>query len=789
MLWDEYVEEKQNLPDLCIKFLNNTCSNDHKTCPDVHWMYPFLWQCEYVGQWINFPEVHSKELESAFRIVQADGARLSPIDAQKGNIFFDPNLVWNADFDRMCIQKENKRMNIRRLSTVSSVMVNDSMATSYEWYFRDDKNRWIKYGTSNINNKHRSATTTSSNDMEKYFSVNKINKLDIQNIQNTYSIDFDKMTQKNKRTGIVRAIRRRVAMGPQTAGSGQDSLCTPNPVLKAFTPKNAAQTQSEATPQASTAQVATQQAATPQVSTQQFVVTKTLTPPAVTQPDIAAQILTQVAAPQVVTPLAVITQPAMQQTVVPHVTQQGATQLSAIPQVLTQVAKPTDGLFEWQFKGLHDIWVAYGSTSQGNGTEFVTTNSSDDIESQFLQDPTSSMMISSGKFQYQIDFNSMTQTNINTSVQRTIRRIPKQGIPATQHPAQVRKIVPKKRNNFITTNLASGVAASCIDTFEGEEYDWFFKDEHDQWIKYGQSNTAGQVNLVTKTSSNDIEAHFNDSPTKCMTIESSEHKYLLDFIKMTQTNEQTRVERAICRKAKNSSNLQENVSLDWNVSAIYEWFFKDDKNTWIKYGENNKQVGGDPATSTSSDDIEKHFCQNPNVPKDINTRKHSYIIDFTKMTQTNKETNLVRQICRRAKILSVSGGTTPRAQAFESLPSNWSPMNTTLITIQINSGTNEFTKHSSFIKQTLQNINILKMYRIQNPYLWKAFANKKAYMREKYPGIKFREEQLFHGTDSSNVKAICEENVDWRLHGTSTGQMYGRGSYFSNRYGDDEDTI
>ena len=1280
MLWDEYVEETQYLPDLCVKFLNNTCPNDHKTCRNVHSKYPFLWQCEFMRQWMNFPEVHSKELESAFRIVQYDGVRLSSIDAQMGKVLFDPNSEWKADFDRMCIQKEMERMNIRRLSTVSSVLVNDSMATSYEWYFRDDKNKWIQYGTSTGNDNQESATTTSSNDLEKYLSVNKINKLDIQNAENIYSIDFDKMTQTNKQTGIVRAIRRRVAMGPMTAGSGPDFLCSPNLIPKAYIPKNAAQTnwaqsgtalqvstqhvaiQQAASPQtviqqAATQQAIMQQAATPQeamqqVATHQAVVQQAETLQPVTQQSAAPQVTQQgeiqqdstpqdaapLAAIQIATQQAAATQVATQQDAAPQVPTQAAapqvaaqvathqtaapqvaaqqaaasqvaTQQAAVPQVAAQQAASTDGLYEWQFMGQHGIWVAFGSTSQGNGTEFATTNSSDDIERQFLQDPTSSMIISSNKyrylidfstmtqtnintsvqrsirripnqsipprpsqgvlnaakkvinffvpnttsmpptatqqlstqqvtvqqavtpqavaihqpqaapatglfewqfmgqhgiwitygntnqgngtefvttntsddiekqfsqnptnpmiissntnrylidfismtqtnigtavqrpiqripkqvipstqlpsqgvlqdnsldtnvtvppqaappvaaqlqaiqqtvstgyqhewqfkgqhgiwiayggtsqgngtefvttnssddierqflqnptnsiiissnkyqylidfgsmtqtnmntsvqrsirrvpkqaipstippekmnisigtnitvpqisamqprtpqatmqqaetqrsvappvakkpaatqqpsstnalhewqfmgqhgiwisygstsqgngtefvttnssvdierqflndptssmiissnkFQYTIDFGSMTQTNVNTSVQRSIRRIPQQGIPATQRAVPGGLHAAKKGANFMATSLTSDVADPSTETFQDEEYEWYFKDEHDQWIKYGQSNTSGQVNLVSKTSSNDIEAHFNDAPTKCMTIESSKHKYLLDFVKMTQTNEQTRVERAICRKAKNSSNLQQNVSLDWNVSAIYEWFFKDENNTWIKYGENNKQVGGDHATSTTSDDIEKHFCQNPNVPLDLKSTKNSYTIDFTKMTQTNKTTNVVRQICRRAKILSVTGGMTPRSQPSESLPSNWLPQNSnsTVTTIPINSGDKEFTTHSTFIKKTLPNIKILKMFRIQNPYLWKAFANKKNHMRERNPGIKFREEQLFHGTDSSNVKAICEENVDWRLHGSSTGQAYGRGSYFSNKYG------
>lgn len=52
-------------------------------------------------------------------------------------------------------------------------------------------------------------------------------------------------------------------------------------------------------------------------------------------------------------------------------------------------------------------------------------------------------------------------------------------------------------------------------------------------------------------------------------------------------------------------------------------------------------------------------------------------------------------------------------------------------------------------------------------------------MNKQNPGIRFREEYLYHGTDPKNVNAICEENIDWRLHGTSHGQSQGRGAYFA----------
>lgn len=42
-------------------------------------------------------------------------------------------------------------------------------------------------------------------------------------------------------------------------------------------------------------------------------------------------------------------------------------------------------------------------------------------------------------------------------------------------------------------------------------------------------------------------------------------------------------------------------------------------------------------------------------------------------------------------------------------------------------------------------------------------------------------ERLFHGTKKHIINAICQQGFDWRLSGTSTGTLYGKGSYFAKK--------
>ncbi|KAJ8249678.1 hypothetical protein COCON_G00228940 [Conger conger] len=51
-------------------------------------------------------------------------------------------------------------------------------------------------------------------------------------------------------------------------------------------------------------------------------------------------------------------------------------------------------------------------------------------------------------------------------------------------------------------------------------------------------------------------------------------------------------------------------------------------------------------------------------------------------------------------------------------------------------------------------------------------------MAKNNEGRSVMERQLFHGTESKHMDAICKQNFDWRICGTH-GTAYGKGSYFA----------
>ncbi|KAJ8378123.1 hypothetical protein AAFF_G00248370 [Aldrovandia affinis] len=77
---------------------------------------------------------------------------------------------------------------------------------------------------------------------------------------------------------------------------------------------------------------------------------------------------------------------------------------------------------------------------------------------------------------------------------------------------------------------------------------------------------------------------------------------------------------------------------------------------------------------------------------------------------------------------------------------------------------------------------ILKILRVQNPFLWEKYKRKKEYMSRKMSESErgLNERHLFHGTSQDAVEGICKHNFDPRVCGKHA-TMFGQGSYFARK--------
>lgn len=261
-----------------------------------------------------------------------------------------------------------------------------------------------------------------------------------------------------------------------------------------------------------------------------------------------------------------------------------------------------------------------------------------------------------------------------------------------------------------------------------------------------------------------------------------DHAWTADFDKMIIEDRNDSLD--IRRISTRSSVLSKS-----KMATVYEWYFKDEMDLWIKYGQPNTINKVDCIPNITSDEIETQFIKEKVPTFDFESERHEYTIDFSKMTQMNKQTKTSRPIRRRTKIRPIKGSfDTQKAVGSGSAPPYWTAMSNTAIfeLIELKPSNTEFKRNLKLMQETLPGCVIVKMKRIQNPYLWNAYENKKKFIEKKLKSSNLNEKYLFHGTDATNVSSICEQNLDWRLHGSNVGQRFGRGAYFSGsaRYSD-----
>uniref|UniRef100_A0A6A7G5E3 Poly [ADP-ribose] polymerase n=1 Tax=Hirondellea gigas TaxID=1518452 RepID=A0A6A7G5E3_9CRUS len=255
------------------------------------------------------------------------------------------------------------------------------------------------------------------------------------------------------------------------------------------------------------------------------------------------------------------------------------------------------------------------------------------------------------------------------------------------------------------------------------------------------------------------------------------HSWTADFDKMV-------IEEGVNSQDIRRISTHSSVMSKSKMATVYEWYVKDEcDDNWIKYGQVNTANKADCVPNITSDELEIQFTREKVAAIDFESEKHQYTLDFDKMLQTNKNTGVTRPVRRRTKIRPIKGAYyTCKAVSDSTLPKYWAAMDSKNIfnLFVLKASDPEYVTNTVLMKKTLPNCNIIEIKRIQNPYLWNAYVNKKKYIEKKNNSGAVREQYLFHGTDAGNLSSICEQNLDWRLHGSNVGQRYGRGSYFSH---------
>ncbi|KAK3894674.1 hypothetical protein Pcinc_001574 [Petrolisthes cinctipes] len=237
--------------------------------------------------------------------------------------------------------------------------------------------------------------------------------------------------------------------------------------------------------------------------------------------------------------------------------------------------------------------------------------------------------------------------------------------------------------------------------------------------------------------------------------------------------------RRLCTKVKPGQTAASTLGLN-------AWYFLDQNKNWVKYGRVDTLGNTHLVSNVTSNDIEMHYRYSPTAPLLIHN-KYNYVLDLQTMKQANISTKVQRPVRRRPEPhlpneqVETQVGLSKLTQAFLSSPSHWDvmPSNQTVQRVTLAPTSKEYQKIVDLLSGKMSPM-VIKVERIQNPYLWRAFMNKVKEFVTKKDSKQLNCRRLFHGTKPDVVDNICAENFDWRLHGYAAGQKYGQGAYFSN---------
>ncbi|KAM6895699.1 protein mono-ADP-ribosyltransferase PARP12-like [Xenentodon cancila] len=236
------------------------------------------------------------------------------------------------------------------------------------------------------------------------------------------------------------------------------------------------------------------------------------------------------------------------------------------------------------------------------------------------------------------------------------------------------------------------------------------------------------------------------------------------------------------RKVRRLSTLNSVVESRFVLTTEWLWYWEDEFGNWNLYSSDS---AGHKCANIDSATLEQKFLNNDKDVVEFMAGSQTYSLSFQDMLQVNKRYGTKKLVCRRPRFVSAADVQAKKARAPRMnsavVPDNWDKTQipqTGFSRISLKSSSVEFQTVKAGFFKTMQGFDVTSIERIQNKALWEVFQWQKNHMTNNNGGRNVTEKQLYHGTDSKHVNAICLNNFDWRICGTH-GTVYGQGSYFA----------
>ena len=288
---------------------------------------------------------------------------------------------------------------------------------------------------------------------------------------------------------------------------------------------------------------------------------------------------------------------------------------------------------------------------------------------------------------------------------------------------------------------------------------------------YWSDDTAFQP--YADTVSDKIERNYRKKVD--LHVDIGRFSYIIDPIKMTQVNTETRKKRKIQRKSKESPTKQTHMNIVLLTTAY--------KDHTAELHREIKQILSksiDQATVKLSGiavptfksfsgpllDIARQNYVQANLEQDgcmaIILRGEKLLV---KTTEVELQREMLKMEREKEKLTRMD------------VPDHWEPQTTKCELKEVAKGSPEWTKIKRQMEKPGFKVDILKIERIQNTWLWETYQMSKKRMSDKNDGV-VNEKNLFHGPRQNEPKDIynSEQGFDHRL--ASPG-LFGEGTYFA----------
>ena len=393
--------------------------------------------------------------------------------------------------------------------------------------------------------------------------------------------------------------------------------------------------------------------------------------------------------------------------------------------------------YQWQWQNDDGLFLPYD------------TAISSKLTGAYLANPNGKVTVGVGSTIYVVDLSIMMQTNVVTNYRRKVKYVP--------------------------TSSSVGLP---------ENVPWYYYDDKGQMEAYPDDKSAA------------IEAMYKASNPQALVI--NERTYIFDFDRMCQINMSTYYKRPIQRGTnteKHTGTSHAPATASSVDSEAIEAEEQPRQNLTITLRGPKENLEAAKAK------LFKHL--------ESNLRKQDYLLPAKLPVAVEKR---LLGIAKKSgvkctiKVQSSKGGKSQQVLVMEGLvsavqratssiqqeiieyqatsddsslevPKEWEVQTTTMQVFSLSRGSPEWSRVEGRMRETMPNVTIREIKRIQNSWLWQKYVHHKKMLHQKN-NRQINERDLFHGTRGNDPKNIYDGDEGFDMRFSASG-MWGQANYFA----------